>query len=183
MPLRRDSEKRKPGLLYPYSFSTGKKSGILGSCCVLESPTWLGHRALCPLSCWGWQFTACSASSHPQDSTSLWHLGLGAGAWVFSSEIKQLGSQTNRQTNTITSSEVRACPTPRGKEATQRVTHFMFTVLVQCPSTGDAGLYLILICAGCFDLNPLVRGRKANIYVRHSRARDLHSLCYKSKCN
>lgn len=119
----------------------------------------------------------------PQDSGIFWHSGLVTGSSVLLSEMKQLGSQTNKQTNTITSSGVRAYPTHRGKQATESVTHFMFTFLVQCLSTGGAGLYLILICAGYFDLTPLLRGRKAYVHIRHSRARDLHLLCYKSQCN
>lgn len=122
-----------------------------------------------------------SVTLHPQDSAILWPR---ACDWELGLLIrdKTMG-KSNKQANTITSSEVRAYPTPRGKEATESMTGFMFTVVVQCLSTGDAGLGLILICAGCFDLTPLLSGRKACIYIWHSRARDLRLLCYKSQCN
>lgn len=123
-----------------------------------------------------------SVTLHPQDPAILWPR---ACDWELGLLIrdKTIGKSNKQQTNTITSSEVRAYPTPRGKEATESVTGFVFTALVQCLSTGDAGLGLILICAGRFDLTPLLRGRKAYIYIRHSRARDLHLLGYKSQCN
>lgn len=51
VPLRRDPNKGKPGLLYLHCFSTGK-SGVLGSCHVFECVvTWLGHRSSWPLLC------------------------------------------------------------------------------------------------------------------------------------
>lgn len=111
-------------------------------------------------------------------------LTLRACDWEFCPLIRdETIGKPNKQANTITSSGVRAYPTHRGKQATESVTHFMFTFLVQCLSTGGAGLYLILICAGYFDLTPLLRGRKAYVHIRHSRARDLHLLCYKFQCN